>query len=395
MIVKGALPRPLSHSSISIYKECPQKYKFKYIDKIPEKPRHFFSFGSSVHSALEFFYGGMALPAPSLSDVLKFYKENWIAKGYKDAAQEEKYFADGRTILTEFYQKHIATFALPYFVEYNFNFEVEGVPVTGKIDRIDKNEDGSLVIIDYKTGKAIAPERVLKDEQLTMYQLACETQLGAPVSKLVFYHLPSLTELPSQPHDPKQVNKLRAGIVNTAESIVAGAFEPAPDEKKCFWCDFKPICPVFRHQFPAPAATPAAAAEVPEPSPPDEELSAAIDRYGELRAESDRLNAEAQKIRGQILEILREKGYVRAFGSRYELVLEPETRWEFRDKAKVLELIRQAGLYDRILAPSAPKVEKLLDDPELDGSLRESLQSLADKFDASQLRVKPLTSRSS
>ena len=47
------LPRPLSHSSITLYNECPQKYKFRYIDAVPEKPRHFFSFGRSVHSALE------------------------------------------------------------------------------------------------------------------------------------------------------------------------------------------------------------------------------------------------------------------------------------------------------------------------------------------------------
>ena len=49
--------RALSHSSISLYLECPQKWKFKYVDKIPEKPRHFFSFGQSCHEALEFFYG--------------------------------------------------------------------------------------------------------------------------------------------------------------------------------------------------------------------------------------------------------------------------------------------------------------------------------------------------
>lgn len=391
MTEKGSLPRPLSHSSISMYKECPQKYKFKYIDKIPEKPRHFFSFGSSVHSALEFLYGGMALPAPSLGDVLKFYKDNWISAGYKDSAQEEQYFSDGRDILTRFYHKHIATFALPYFVEYNFNFLVEGVPVTGKVDRIDKLTDGSLAVIDYKTGKAIPAERVLKDEQLTMYQLACESLLGAPVSKLVFYHLPSLSELPAERRAPKQLEQLRERIVSTAESIVSGAFDPAPEEKKCFWCDYKPICPVFRHQFPAPAVQPAAASS--EPPPPDEELAAAIDRYGELRAESERLSAEAQKIREQILEILKKKGYVRAFGNRYELSLEPDTRWEFRDKAKVLELIRQAGLYERILAPSAPKVEKLLDDPNLDRALRESLEALADKLDVSQLQVKPLASR--
>ncbi len=71
------LPRPLSHSSISLFNECPQKYKFKYIDKIPEKPKYFFSFGQSVHLALEYFYGPVLTPAapkaPSLEDLLKHF----------------------------------------------------------------------------------------------------------------------------------------------------------------------------------------------------------------------------------------------------------------------------------------------------------------------------------
>src|SRR5579883_596354 len=124
------LPRPLSHSSMYLFAECPQKYKFKYVDKIPEKPRHFFSFGSSVHTALEFFYGGKTLPAPTLDQLLAHFKEHWLSAGYKDPGQERQYFEEGQRILTSFYHKHVKDFALPYFVEYSFNMSVEGVPVT-------------------------------------------------------------------------------------------------------------------------------------------------------------------------------------------------------------------------------------------------------------------------
>ena len=65
------LPRPLSHSSITLYGECPQKYKFRYVDAIPEKPRHFFSYGQSVHSALEFFYGVKTPVPPALEELLR------------------------------------------------------------------------------------------------------------------------------------------------------------------------------------------------------------------------------------------------------------------------------------------------------------------------------------
>src|SRR6266478_2201710 len=150
------LPRPLSHSSISMYAECPQKYKFKYVDKIPEKPKHFFSYGQSVHSALEFFYGVKILPPPSLKELLDHYKNNWVQGGYRDEVQEEEYFRDGKELLTKFYHKHIQDHAIPFFVEYEFKLKVEGVPVIGYIDRIDKLPDGRLAVLDYKTGKALA-----------------------------------------------------------------------------------------------------------------------------------------------------------------------------------------------------------------------------------------------
>ncbi len=376
------LPRPLSHSSISMYQECPQKYKFKYIDKVPEKPRHFFSFGQSVHLALEFFYGVQALPAPTLEALLANYREQWVSAGYKDAKQEAEYFDNGKSILTDFYKKHIDGYAIPFFVEYGFNMDVEGVPVTGKVDRVDKLPDGRLAVLDYKTGKALAAGRLQTDAQLTMYQLACETLLGAEVGRLTFYHLPSLKELSVERRGPELVDALKTRIVSTAEGITKEDFEARPEEMKCRWCDFKPICPVFN---PKPVV-----AEGSMPAGADDELALLIDRYGELEAQIEENRREAETVKAAIVGILRRKGYVRAFGRRYELSRTGPAKWEFADKKKVLALIKEAGLYQKILAPSAPLVHQLLSDPELEPDLKSSLHSLGVKIEASDLKVKPL-----
>jgi putative RecB family exonuclease len=268
------LPRPLSHSSISLYQECPLKYKFKYVDKIPEKPRHFFSFGQSVHLALEYFYGVKTPTPPSLEDLLKSYREQWVKGGYRDEAQEAEYFEEGRRILTRFHDKHAKDFKLPYFVEYAFTFEVEGVPVTGRIDRVDKLEDGRLSVLDYKTGKQLATGRIDTDAQLTMYQLACEKGLGAEVGELVFYHLPTLKQHRSARRPSPLVDELKSRVVSTAEAITKEKFDPKPSEGVCKWCDFKPICPIYKDQF---AGAPSAKA-AGEP-----EIAALVDRYGRGR----------------------------------------------------------------------------------------------------------------
>jgi RecB family exonuclease len=371
------LPRPLSHSSISMYNECPQKYKFKYVDKIPEKPKHFFSYGQSVHLALEFFYGVKALPAPSLKDLLAFYKENWVTGGYRDESQEAEYFDDGKQLLSKFYDKHIKDYAIPFFVEYEFKLKVDGVPVIGYIDRIDKLPDGSLSVIDYKTGKALASERVQTDAQLTMYQMACEELLGAKVTKLIFYHVPSLKEQVVERHSVDLVDGLRRRIVTTAESITEGKFEAKPEERKCYWCDYKPICPIYKDPSKASAGA-------------EDELSGLIDKYGELQERALELQAEGNKLKASILAELVKRGYVRAFGKRYQASRAATERWEFSDKTKVVELIKNAGLYEKVLAPSAPKVEQLMADPGLPADVRAKLSKLGSRVETPDLKVKPL-----
>lgn len=373
------LPRPLSHSSISLYQECPQKYKFKYIDGIPEKPRHFFAFGQSVHLALEFFYGVKAPPAPSLEAVLEHYAQNFVRAGYKDKAQEQEYFENGKAILRDYYRKHIGSYHIPFFVEYGFSTEVNGVPVTGKVDRVDRLPDGRVAILDYKTGKAFAKGRELTDSQLTMYQLACEKGLGVEVAKLSLYHLPSQTEVSVSRHDETLVEALKEKIVVTAEGITRQRFEPKPSEQSCRWCDYRLLCPAIQGK---PLESPAAQAE--------QDLAGLIDRYGELQQRIAGLQEEAEALKADIVAKLRERGYVRAFGKSFEIARAGTERWEFSDKKKVLELIKKAGLYSRVLAPSAPLVQQLMADPDLEPAVKAELRGLGTKVEAADLKVKPL-----
>jgi RecB family exonuclease len=377
------LPRALSHSSISMYQECPWRYKLKYVDKIPEKPKHFFSFGQSMHKALEFFYQVKVLPAPSLEELLASYKENWVSVGYRDGEQEAEYFQQGQHILREYHKRHSAAFQIPFSVEYDFQMMVEGIPVTGKVDRIDRLPDGRLSVLDYKTGKALASARIEEDAQLTMYQLACESQLGAQVGRLVFYHLPSHKEHTVGRRSDEQVGGLRRRIVDTADGIMAERFDPKPSEGACRWCDFKAYCPIFSAP---PTAAPAGAPA------PQEELAALIDRYGEILKDLSDAEAEAGRLKAAILDILRRKGYVRAFGARYEIARSGAQRIDFPDgnKKKVIHLLKEAGLYESVLAPSAPLIQKLLSDPGTEPELRNALRELGSPVEPSDLKVTPL-----
>src|SRR5262249_23130526 len=160
-----------------------------------------------------------------------------------------------------------------------------------------------------------ADDRVQSDGQLTLYQLACERLLGAEVARLAFYHLPSLTEQSVPRHDEDLVDGLRRKIVTTAEAIVAAQFEPKPEEKKCHWCDYKPICPVFKHQF--SAAQQDLVFSRAAPSEPDEELAALVDQVGELESRAVAIDEELAAAKERLAELLKKRGYSRAFGKRF------------------------------------------------------------------------------
>ena len=49
-------PEYLSPSSIGLFRDCPQKFKISYIDKIKEPPSWHLHLGSFVHEVLEFLY---------------------------------------------------------------------------------------------------------------------------------------------------------------------------------------------------------------------------------------------------------------------------------------------------------------------------------------------------
>ena len=127
-----------------------------------------------------------------------------------------------------------------FFLEKRFSFKIDNDVIKGAIDRIDKHTDGTLEIIDYKTGKTKTKLAFSEKKQLILYQLFIEEFLRIKVSALSYYYLESGEKF-SFTASEKEITKLKIEIREEIDAIKKRDFTPTPSPM-CGCCDFNSIC---------------------------------------------------------------------------------------------------------------------------------------------------------
>ncbi len=404
-----------SYSKMGMYKECPQKYKFRYVHMLPEKPKYYFAFGSAMHGVMEFIYNPAKAVFPTLAEALAFFDSEWSKttfeqKGYASVEKELEGYAEGRRILETYYAQNASTFTHPLSVEMKSTLELDGLSLISILDRMDYLGDGQIKILDYKTGKTVQRE----PDQLYMYQKVVENsptikalvQTKDPavkevrVGELSFYHLPTMTELKFERAPDKEIFEFWQGVLQIADKIRAGKFDPTPGENQCRWCDYRNLCPVFtgkeyngpsgwaarNFKWDAPAAqsvtTPTGKSQTalsPQKSEP-EQLSDKIDRLGELLDEQ-------QKLEKEIIALLQKNRFERHFGKNFKAELVPVEQITIADNAKMVALLVKLNLLAKASAPTKTTIARLLTDKTVSAQDKAQLQKMVQAVKTWRLNV--------
>ncbi|MEO8625273.1 MAG: ATP-dependent DNA helicase [Candidatus Limnocylindrales bacterium] len=259
-----ALPQTFSHSQLRMYSDCPLQYAFSKVYRIPVATTPgYFEFGHVIHSAFEVYARKRrdALAAgdtpPGYDELKQAFDAAWEPRNYADVQAAEHYAKRAEPALRRFYEREVKTIAQAVAFEQGFTLELpagDGEPpvlLYGIIDRIDRHGDGSIEIIDYKTGKSKKQSEVDKDEQLSAYALA--TAMGAVLDPQTKQPLPAATKLTlyftendlslSTTRTPQQLDEFRVSLIEKARRIRGGDFTATPDIWRCGRCDYRLICP--------------------------------------------------------------------------------------------------------------------------------------------------------
>lgn len=174
----------MSVTHLNNYLDCPRKFYFRNLLRVPTAKSKSLSMGTAVHAALGELY--VTLQETGRVPLKEFVLQQFDAamEGELLAPADKKdAFEKGRYILAAYYDHYQNDFHGNNLLEYDFashNIYVGDLKLTGKIDKVEivDAKKKFVNVVDFKTGNVNNALKELKPEgsyrrQLVFYQLLC------------------------------------------------------------------------------------------------------------------------------------------------------------------------------------------------------------------------------
>ncbi|MFJ5810186.1 RecB family exonuclease [Streptomyces sp. NPDC093093] len=260
--VGGGAVRPasLSPSRASDFMQCPLLYRFRVIDKLPEKPSAAATRGTLVHAVLErlFDHPAAERTAPRAKALIPGQWDRLLEARPEltelfpegdDGAGLAGWLTEAEALVERWFTLEDPTRLEPVEREFFVETELEsGLRLRGIIDRVDVAPSGEVRIVDYKTGKAPRPQYAEGALfQMKFYALVVWRLKGVVPRRLQLVYLGSGDVVTYDPviADLERVErKLLALWEAIREATETGDWRPRPT-KLCGWCDHQAVCPEF------------------------------------------------------------------------------------------------------------------------------------------------------
>jgi putative RecB family exonuclease len=262
-------PNSLSPSRAADFMQCPLLYRFRVIDKLPEKPTPAATRGTVVHAVLERLFDSPAAERnvrrarsmvarewerllakrPELAELFTEDGQAAPGEGAADGAELARWLARAEELVERWFSLEDPTRLEPaereLFVEARLD---SGLRLRGIIDRVDVAPTGEVRIVDYKTGKAPRPEYAAGALfQMKFYALVLWRLRGTVPRRLQLVYLGSgdvLTYDPDEGDLRGVERKLLALWDAIRRATESGDWRPRPGPL-CDWCAHRALCPEF------------------------------------------------------------------------------------------------------------------------------------------------------
>lgn len=249
----------LSVTHLNNYLDCPLKFYYQNLLRVPSAKNGNMVFGSAVHFALQRLFEKMKQQGdqfPSkeelLNDFLWYMKKNREAFTAEEFKRRNEY---GEKILPAYYDSHIDGWNKVVSIERNIrNVFVKDVPLNGKLDKLEFT--GNLVnVVDYKTGsyknaklKLVAPSDKEPNggdywRQAVFYKILLDNDKSnkwQAISTTFDFIEPVNDEYKTETLivQPEDITTVTHQITETWQHIMNKDFNTGCGKPDCSWCNF-------------------------------------------------------------------------------------------------------------------------------------------------------------
>ncbi len=254
----------LSVTHLNNFLDCPLRFYFQCLIRVPSGKSPSATFGQAVHWALNKAFRWLKDDDNNFPSTEQFMKEfKWYMYRNRDSFTKEEFklrMDYGDKILPPYYEQNILTWNKVAVTERAIkNIELQGVPIKGNLDKIEF--DGkNVTIIDYKTGK---PKNSLEGSKNKFIRPTNDQPNGGDYwRQAVFYKLlidndpTNDWEVVGAQFDfvepisegeyhkekvvitPDDVTTVTNQVKDVYQKILAHDFNTGCGKKECDWCHF-------------------------------------------------------------------------------------------------------------------------------------------------------------
>jgi DNA helicase-2/ATP-dependent DNA helicase PcrA len=250
----------LSVTHLNNYLDCPLRFYFQCLIRVPSGKSPSATFGQAVHWALNKAFRWLKDDDDNFPSTEQFMKEfKWYMYRNRDSFTKEEFklrMDYGEKILPPYYEQNITSWNKVAVTERGIkNIEIEGVPIKGNLDKIEF--EGKLAtIVDYKTGKLKNAKAKLlgptNDEpnggdywrQAVFYKILIDNDHSNDweVISTIFDFVEPISE--GEYHkekiviNPADISLVTEQITTVYQKIMQHDFNTGCGKKECDWCHF-------------------------------------------------------------------------------------------------------------------------------------------------------------
>ena len=263
MSFEQPLPRSLSPSRLADFQACPRRYQHASIERIAQPASYASAKGRFVHYIFEHLMkfepmertieAARSLVPPALNSVMTREVRDEIAL---DKTGEARLLQETDAIIETYFLMEDPRTVQSEGIEMRLGVTVDDTPLFGILDRLDRDEDGNLVIVDYKTGAL--PNRDYDSQTFAnaeLYAVLCEEKLQERPTKIRLMYVNHGTSIERPVSEV--VIRARSQAATAAWQKIKhyydeGKFPATPSRSSCRFCSFKEMClsrgvPVVSH----------------------------------------------------------------------------------------------------------------------------------------------------